>query len=313
MSPRAVGDDPAVHLAVHPTHPVVHTAVHSPVNDGTAGAAGSVHNGVHNPVDGAVDEVDTGEDVSIPPTSAQRRSAAAGPPVRHCGPLSVLAVSLLAVPASFGVGSWRQGLAGLVAVLLCTPLVVGQWRGLPRRLLPALIGAASVAWSTWLVGEADEPVTAALTAALRLLVLVLPGALLLAWLDPDEAGDHLAQRLRLPARVVVAAVAALGQLTALAQAWDQVAAARRVRGLGAGRGLLSCARWAASTAFGLLVDAVRRAGRTAVAMDARGFSPEDGAPARTWALPAPWRRSDTVLLLVGAVVLAVPLLVRPAA
>ena len=66
-------------------------------------------------------------------------------------------------------------------------------------------------------------------------------------------------------------------------------------------------RWSGSTAFGLLVDAVRRAGRTAVAMDARGF---DAAARRSWALPAPWRRADTVLLLIGTVVAAVPLLLR---
>ncbi|MGI4896051.1 MAG: energy-coupling factor transporter transmembrane component T, partial [Janthinobacterium lividum] len=176
---------------------------------------------------------------------------------------------------------------------------------------------------TWLVGDQDEPLLAAVTAVLRLLVLVLPGALLLAWLDPDETGDHLAQRVRLPGRVVVAVVVALGQLSTLVDTWDQVSAARRVRGLGAGRGPVSRVRWAASTAFGLLVDAVRRAARTAVAMDARGFSGNaaddfsgsDDGPGktagfdvahRTWALPAPWRRCDTVLVVVGVVVLAIP-------
>lgn len=148
-----------------------------------------------------------------------------------------------------------------------------------------------------------------MTAALRLVVLVLPGVLLLGWVEPAETGDHLAQRLRVPGRVVVAVVTALGQLDTLAASWDQIAAARRVRGFGPGRGPVSRVRWSASTAFGLLVDAVRRAGRTSVAMDARGFA-SDTALGRTWALPAPWRRSDTVLLLTGTVVAAVPLLLR---
>ncbi|WP_432495813.1 CbiQ family ECF transporter T component [Kineococcus gypseus] len=244
----------------------------------------------------------------MPPTPAQRRSAGPGPLVRHVGPLPLLALSLLAVPASFAVTGWAAGAAGLAAQLLCLPLVVERWRALPRRLLPGAVGALSVGWSAWLLGEpgGGDPLTAALTAALRLAVLVLPGALLLAWLEPGEAGDHLAQRLHLPGRVVVAVVAALGQLSVLADAWDQLAASRRARGLGPGRGPLSRGRWLASTAFGLLVDAVRRAGRVSTAMDARGAA---GRGRRTWALPAPWRRADTACLLAGAAVLAVPLLV----
>ncbi|MCI3926519.1 energy-coupling factor transporter transmembrane protein EcfT [Paenibacillus sp. TRM 82003] len=271
---------------------------------------GSVHSGVHIPGDNPVGAPVHGVDDGVPATPAQRRSAGPGPLVRHCGPLSLLVVSLLAVPASFAVTTWVAGAAALTAQVLCLPLVVERWRALPARLLPGAVGALSVGWSAWLLGEPGQgdPLLAALTAALRLAVLVLPGAVLLAWVDPAEAGDHLAQRVRLPGRVVVAVVAALGQLSALADAWEQLAASRRARGLGPGRGPLSRGRWLASTAFGLLVDAVRRAGRVSVAMDARGAAPD--GPARTWALPAPWRRADSVCVLVGVLVLAVPLVVN---
>ncbi len=284
--------------AVRATAPAVaHADVHTPVHN-----CGQCRG--DNPVGGPVGAVENGP----PPTPAELRSAGPGPLVRHCGPLPLLAVSLLAVPASFAATTWVAGAAGLAAQLLCLPLVVERWRALPRRLLPGAVGALSVGWSAWLLGEPGQgdPLQAALTAALRLAVLVLPGALLLAHLDPSEAGDHLAQRLRLPGRVVVAVVAALGQLSTLADAWDQLAAARRARGLGPGRGPLSRGRWLASAAFGLLVDAVRRAGRVSVAMDARGAA---GEGRRSWALPAPWRRADTVCVLVGAAVLAVPLVV----
>ncbi|MEO8135644.1 MAG: acyl-CoA thioesterase, partial [Betaproteobacteria bacterium] len=52
---------------------------------------------------------------------------------------------------------------------------------------------------------------------------------------PSRLGDDLAQRLRLPARPVVAMVAALQRAEALGRVWAQAAAARRMRGLGAGR------------------------------------------------------------------------------
>ncbi|NYD23084.1 CbiQ family ECF transporter T component [Kineococcus aurantiacus] len=252
---------------------------------------------------------DGGMDDGVPPTAAERRSAGPGPVVRHCGPLPLLAVGLLCALGAFAVQEWWQAAGALLVQLLCVPLVVGDVRAAARRLLPLGLAALSVGWSTILGGDSPEPLWTALTATLRLLVLVLPGSLLLGWLDPAEAGDHLAQRLRVPGRVVVAAVVALGRLDTLADSWEQVAAARRVRGSGPGRGPLSRVRWSASTAFGLLVDAVRRAGRVSVAMDARGFAAQT-AGRRSWALPAPWRRADTVLLLTGTAVAAVPLLLR---
>ncbi|WP_369056099.1 CbiQ family ECF transporter T component [Kineococcus terrestris] len=248
--------------------------------------------------------------VVVPPTAAQRRAAGPGAPVRRCGPLSLLLASLVAVPGALLVDGWRVGLAALAVQLLWLPAAVHRWRGLPLRLLPLVVAAVGVGWSTWLLTDTADPLGTAVAASLRVTVLVLPGAVLAAWLEPAEVGDHLAQRLRWPARAVVASVAALGQLWALRELWEEVARARRARGLGLGGGPpnpVAALRWAGSTAFGLLVEAVRGAGRTATAMDARGFA---HASRRTWALPAPWGRADTVLAVVGVLSAAVPGLVR---
>ena len=142
-----------------------------------------------------------------------------------------------------------------------------------------------------------------MAAGLRILVLVLPGSLLTANLDSSRLGDDLAQRLHLPARPVVAAVAALQRVEELGAVWAQAAWARRVRGLGAGAAPIARVREVAALTFVLLVQTVRRAGRMAVAMDARGFA---AARQRTWAEPSRWRRADTVLLLVGLAVAALP-------
>ncbi len=281
-----------------PTPGTVPTPVHTPV-----------HSAVHSGVDEPVGTAPGGVDDAVPPTAAERRGAGPGPLVRHCGPLSLLVVGVLCAVGAFAVQEWWQAAGALAVQLLCLPLVAAGVRPLLRRLVPTGLAALSVGWSTVLAGDAADPLWTALTAALRLVVLVLPGLVLLSWVDPAEAGDHLAQRWRVPARVVVSAVVALGRLDALADSWDQIAAARRVRGLGPGRGPVSRARWAGSTAFGLLVDAVRRAGRVSVAMDARGFAAES-AGRRSWALPAPWRRADTVLVVAGTAVAAVPALLR---
>ena len=62
--------------------------------------------------------------------------------------------------------------------------------------------------------------------------------------------------------------------------------------------------------FGILVETLRQAGRMAVAMDARGFSASvTSARPRTWAEPAPWHTSDSLMLALGLVVSAMPVLV----
>ncbi|MGH3425427.1 MAG: energy-coupling factor transporter transmembrane component T, partial [Nocardioidaceae bacterium] len=163
------------------------------------------------------------------------------------------------------------------------------------------IGTVSVVYSTWLLGGND--VGTAFTAGLRIVVLALPGAVLSAFVDPARLSDQLGQRLRLPARFVVAFSAALQRFERLGLTWQQLARARRARGFGPTRGPVSRFRYAASLTFGLLVASLRAATNMSIAMDARGFV---GAHTRTWAEPAPWTRTDTAVLALGVALAAVP-------
>ena len=120
------------------------------------------------------------------------------------------------------VGLWRSGL--VAPALARAPRRVGV------RMVPGLVAALSVGWSTWFLAGRDlDP---ALTVALRVLVIVLPSAVLVPWIDPDALGDHLAQRLRLPDRPVVATAAALQRVHSLRRDLAELGRARRVRGLG---------------------------------------------------------------------------------
>ena len=57
--------------------------------------------------------------------------------------------------------------------------------------------------------------------------------------------------------------------------------------------------------LGMLVRSLQAAAALAVAMDARGFAT---ASRRTWAQPAPWRRADSLVLLLSLLPVAVALL-----
>ena len=243
-------------------------------------------------------------------STSPRRSLAA-----RCGPLSLLLACLVVLPLPALVTGWRpllvvlavEALLGLVALWApgTGPAPPGRWRRLGARSVPALIGIAGVMWSTWLLGGHDLEI--AFGAGLRVLALVLPSVVLLPYVDPDALGDHLAQRLHLPARPVVAATAALQRFQTFGSLWTELTRARRVRGIGAGRSLVAKLREGGATTLALFTVILGQAAVLALAMDARGFA---GAHRRTWAGPALWRLPDTLVLLGALLVLVTAAVAR---
>ena len=147
-----------------------------------------------------------------------------------CGPLSLLGGSFalmagaLATPRVWGL------IVGALLLAVLVPLWCGRG-GFPwRRMIPAGLAVASVTWSNWLLAD-QHSWSVAGTAGLRIGLFVVPGIVFAAFVRPAELGDHLAQRLRLPARPVVAGVVALQRFDQLGQDWADLSDARRVRGL----------------------------------------------------------------------------------
>jgi energy-coupling factor transporter transmembrane protein EcfT len=210
------------------------------------------------------------------------------------GPLSLLAACLLPVLGAFAVDSARVGLWGVGVELVALGWLARDPRRSVKLLAFGILAAISIFVSTYLYGGRHLDESAA--AALRIVYIVLPAALLTPVIQPAELGDHLAQRLHLPGRPVVAAVVALQRIESIGEQWRQVQQARRARGLGPDNGVVRRFTGLASTAFAVLVVSMRHTASTAVAMDARGFA---AATQRTWAGPAPWGWSDSIVLGLG--------------
>jgi energy-coupling factor transport system permease protein len=235
-------------------------------------------------------------------------------------------VAKLALAAIVLVGAFAGGGPALPATLLAIELALLPFSGvragtLVRRSWPLVLSVAGVALANLLVVDTGDPrpllsagpldvtvgtAVATATVCLRLLAITLPGIVVLATTDPLDLADALVQRLRVPARFAYGALAALRLLPLLSVDWQQIARARRARGLDAGRSPLAAGRLFASQVFAVLVGAIRRGVRLATAMEARGF---DGSTPRSVARPQPMRAGDWVLVLgtllvVGAVVLA---------
>ncbi len=172
-----------------------------------------------------------------------------------------------------------------------------------RRTWPLLMSAAGVAWvnvafgalhggAAWLSGA---------TWGVRVLALALPGVLLVASTDPVRLADALTIHWRLSTRFAYGALAALRLVPLLATEWETIRLARRARGMDAGWNPVARVRLFGSTAFALLVGAIRRGTRLATAMDARGF---DSGIARTNARGSVLRRRDAVVVVAAAAVCA---------
>jgi energy-coupling factor transport system permease protein len=134
----------------------------------------------------------------------------------------------------------------------------------------------------------------ALGLGLRLVAVALPGVLVFATTDPTDLGDALVQNAKAPARFAIGALAAFRLVPLLGQEWQSLTLARRARGVDAGRDPVAHVRLFGSTAFALLVGAIRRGTRLATAMDARGF--DSGVP-RTIARRQRFTAADTFFVL----------------
>lgn len=222
--------------------------------------------------------------------------------LRRAHPLALLWIGFAALLGSFAVRDLPSAVAAATGWAVAGLLLLPSWRYPLACLALCGVSAGLVAYSAWRLGNPDH----APVAALRILVLAWPGAVVVAFVDLSDLGDELAQRLRMPARPVAAFVASLQRVSGLGATLQQVHRARRVRGAGPS-GPVSALRHAGSVTFAMLAAALRDASRASVAMDARGFAT---AERRTWAHEVPWRPTDTAVV-VGATVLGlVPVVTR---
>ncbi|MER7460227.1 energy-coupling factor transporter transmembrane component T [Micromonospora sp. NPDC126480] len=186
---------------------------------------------------------------------------------------------------------------------------------LARRAWPLLLGAVGIL-ATLVLFAAERsgrvlvdagPVVVttgvlltALGLVLRMFAVALPGVIVVATTDPTDLADALVQNAKAPARFAYGALAAFRLVPLLGQEWQMISMARRARGVDAGRSPAARLRLFVSTAFTLLVGAIRRGTRLAVAMDARGF---DATTPRTVARRQHFGAADA-LLIAGAAALA---------
>lgn len=255
--------------------------------------------------------------------SAQSRVPAASPAVSDSGserhafldgvnPVTrIMLAVLLSVPlfASIDVTS---GLVAITLQVLCIPFT-GVRLGTVLRRLALVLAIAPVAGISVLLYAApggqvffdfgfarisEASIQLAIAVSLRVVALGLPTILLFSRTDPTELADALAQVAHLPSRFVLGVLAGVRMLGLFLDDWRTMSLARRARGVG-DRGVL---RRFFTMSFVLLVFAVRRGSKLALAMEARGFGSDN---IRTWSRPSALSWRDAVAAVAGVLIMAV--------
>ncbi|WP_375294969.1 energy-coupling factor transporter transmembrane component T family protein [Brevibacterium sp.] len=235
-----------------------------------------------------------------------RRSA-----VGTCNPLTKIAVALiLMVGALLSIDLVSAGIVLAFSLVLVFASGLDPAQALKRLwFLPA--GALLAAWGTAILAEKTGAVlvdagpllitTGSLTAAaaifVRALALAIPLVVLASTIDPRDLADALIQHLRLPETVVVSVLAASRLLGLLVVEWQTLSTARRARGVADGTPLQRCSSLL-SGIFTLLVQAIRRGTRMAMAMEGRAF----GRAGRTWRRRSSFHLRDLVLTAAAVLV-----------
>jgi energy-coupling factor transport system permease protein len=225
----------------------------------------------------------------------------------RANPAAKLGAALLLMVALFFSADGVTAAVVLAGLALATTASGLSARLLLRRTWPLLLAALSVGvLNTFLAAEqqgapidlgpltlgADTLLTG-IGLGLRILGIAYAGVLAVVSTDPTDLADSLVQQLRLPARFAVGALAAARLLPILADEWQILSLARRARGVEAGRSPIAAVRLFFAQLLSLLVAAVRRGTRLALAMEGRGFGTR---PCRTVARPQRVVRRDWYLV-----------------
>jgi energy-coupling factor transport system permease protein len=191
--------------------------------------------------------------------------------------------------------------AGLVVAALAAafPLTGLPLRPFGRRLAPLAGAAIAIAVVNTLFAADARGIAGGLAVALRLIGIALAGLMAVATIAPTDLADALVQHTRASPRFVIGALAAWRLAPLFAQEWRTLALARRARGIEADRRIVDRLSSFPALTFGLLVSAIRRATRLALAMDARGFGRRR---CRTVARPRAIQPRDRAVLAAGIAV-----------
>jgi energy-coupling factor transport system permease protein len=229
-------------------------------------------------------------------------------PLASVNPLAKIAAALVVMAGLFITVDVVTSAVVLVAIAVAVRLFGLPLGAVARRAAPLFVSALGLGVFNAIFRTSGP--WGGVAIAMRLVGISLAGIVAVAAIDPTELADALVEHLHAPPRFVVGALAALRLFPLFSREWDTLGLARRARGIEADRTFVQRLAAFPGRAVGLLIAAIRRATRLALAMDARGFGSRS---CRSLARPQRIRTRDaslvgaTLLLVAGATAASIAL------
>ncbi|QEP07988.1 ATP-binding cassette domain-containing protein [Glutamicibacter sp. ZJUTW] len=249
-----------------------------------------------------------------PDADAPRQGPVLDAPVGHSwlakiNPLAKLGAVAAATLPLITTLDWVSALVIILATVVFFPLAGLSLLKFLKRAWPLLLAGIFAAWGIALVGQdsgmvyaqfgafsiTEGSVAGGIATGLRAFALAIPCILLLATTNPSDLGGALSQQLKVPHRFVLGALAGMRLLGLMVEEFTTLTLARRARGVGNFGTVGQRIRATLGQVLALLVQAIRRAGRLATTMEAKGF----GTAKRTWIRTATFTWRDGMVLATG--------------
>ncbi|MFC4353785.1 energy-coupling factor transporter transmembrane component T family protein [Chryseomicrobium palamuruense] len=182
-----------------------------------------------------------------------------------------------------------------IAVLILQLLFARiSWKRWFLLMLPFAIGAIGYFWTTYAFGTSEDRLATAFSLSFRVLAFSSLSLLFVLTTSPMLFIMSLMQHLRLSPKLAYSLLVGYQFLPVLKEEFIQIRQVQRMRQGGTHQSAISRLLSLRTVAIPLLAGAVRKAERTAFAMEARGFT---GTRERTYFHQVPFRRLDIYLTL----------------
>lgn len=209
-------------------------------------------------------------------------------------PAVILVLVVLSLVAFGAVGLRRTALlvGGMAVAAALGTLLLGLW------IEP---GTSAVYWQAGPLVLSELGIATAAATSLRVLAIIALVLFSGLTTSPQDVLLSVQQQLRVPYRYVYAARTALVIGPSVAENFQVITLAHKVRGTVAARGPVGWIRRQASAVVPLMAGGIRTGERLALAMDARAFGASDR---RTERRTLHWRPSDTAVVVAGVLLTA---------
>lgn len=223
--------------------------------------------------------------------------------LHRMNPSVKMLITFLAIFAlAFFFDPWTPLLVFLLVIVFQLLFARINWKRWSLLMLPFAIGAIGYFWTTYVFGITEDRLETALSLSFRVLAFSSLSLLFVLTTNPMMFIMSLMQQLKLSPKLAYSLLVGYQFLPVLKDEFIQIQQVQRLRQGKVASSKLKRLLALRSVAIPLLAGAVRKAERTAFAMEARGFT---GTRERTYYHIAPLGRIDVYMSILFLTLLVV--------